>query len=46
MERVTGDYRGMLSTIINALALQHAPEDAGIQTRVQTAIEIPQVAEP
>ena len=45
MERVTGDYMGMLATIINALALQHALEDAGIQTRVQTAIEIPQVAE-
>ena len=45
MERVTGDYMGMLETIINALALQHALEDVGIQTRVQTAIEIPQVAE-
>ena len=46
MERVTGDYMGMLSTIINALALQHALENVGIQTRVQTALEIPQVAEP
>ena len=45
MERVTGDYMGMLSTIINALALQHALESVGINTRVQTAIEIPQVAE-
>ena len=36
---------GMLATIINALALQHALEGVGIQTRVQTAIEIPQVAE-
>jgi uridylate kinase len=45
MERVTGDYMGMLATIINALALQHALENVGIQTRVQTAIEIPQVAE-
>ena len=45
MERVTGDYMGMLATIINALALQHALEEVGIQTRVQTAIEIPQVAE-
>ena len=45
MERVTGDYMGMLATIINALALQHALEDVGIKTRVQTAIEIPQVAE-
>ncbi len=46
MERVTGDYMGMLSTIINALALQHALESVGINTRVQTAIEIPQMAEP
>jgi uridylate kinase len=46
MERVTGDYMGMLSTIINALALQHALENVGIQTRVQSAMEIPQVAEP
>ena len=45
MERVTGDYMGMLATIINALALQYALEDVGVQTRVQTAIEIPQVAE-
>ena len=44
MERVTGDYMGMLATIINALALQHALEDVGVQTRVQTAIEIRQVA--
>ena len=36
---------GMRATIINALALQHALEDVGVQTRVQTAIEIPQVAE-
>jgi len=46
MERVTGDYMGMLSTIINALALQHALESVDVNTRVQTAIEIPQVAEP
>ena len=46
MERVAGDYMGMLSTIINALALQHALESVGINTRVQTAIEIPQMAEP
>ena len=45
IDRATGDYMGMLATIINALALQHALEDVGIQTRVQTAIEIPQVAE-
>jgi len=46
MERVTADYMGMLATVINALALQHALEVAGIITRVQTAIEIHQVAEP
>ena len=46
MERVTADYMGMLATVINALALQHALEVAGITTRVQTAIEIHQVAEP
>jgi len=46
MERVTADYMGMLATVINALALQHALETAGISTRVQTAIEIHQVAEP
>lgn len=46
MERVTADYMGMLGTVINALALQHALEVEGITTRVQTAIEIHQVAEP
>jgi uridylate kinase len=46
MERVTADYMGMLATVINALALQHALEEAGISTRMQTAIEIQQVAEP
>lgn len=46
MERVTADYMGMLATVINALALQHALEVEGITTRVQTAIEIHQVAEP
>ena len=46
MERVTADYMGMLATVINALALQHALEAAGISTRMQTAIEIHQVAEP
>ena len=43
--RVTADYMGMLATIINALALQDALEDLGVQTRVQTAIEISEVAE-
>ncbi len=46
MERVTADYMGMLATVINALALQHALEARGISTRVQTAIEIHQLAEP
>jgi len=46
MERVTADYMGMLATVINALALQHALEAEGISTRVQTALEIHQVAEP
>ena len=46
MERVTADYKGMLATVINGLALQHALEVVGIETRVQTAIEINQVAEP
>lgn len=45
MERVTADYMGMLATVINSLALQHALESFGIATRVQTAIEIHQVAE-
>jgi len=46
MERVTADYMGMLATVINSLALQHALESQGIPTRVQTAIEIHQLAEP
>lgn len=46
MDRATADYMGMLATIMNALALQDALEDFGVQTRVQTAIEMPQVAEP
>lgn len=45
IERVTGDYMGMLGTVINALALQDALEKAGVTTRVQTAIEIREVAE-
>ncbi|MDD5657157.1 MAG: UMP kinase [Elusimicrobia bacterium] len=43
--RVTADYMGMLATVINALALQDALEDLGVQTRVQTAIEISKLAE-
>ena len=46
IERVTGDYMGMLATIINALALQDALEKAGVATRVQSAISMAQVAEP
>jgi uridylate kinase len=46
LDRVTADYMGMLATIINALALQDSLEDAGVQTRVQTAIEIPKLSEP
>jgi uridylate kinase len=46
LDRVTGDYMGMLATVINALALQDALEKRGCQTRVLTAIEMRQVAEP
>lgn len=45
MDRVQADYMGMLASVINALALQDALEKAGVPTRVQTAIEIKQVAE-
>jgi uridylate kinase len=46
IDRVTGDYMGMLGTVINALALQDALEKRGVVTRVQTAIDIREVAEP
>ena len=46
IDRVTGDYMGMLGTVINALALQDALERESVTTRVQTAIEIRDVAEP
>src|ERR671913_2616514 len=46
MDRSTGDYMGMLATVINALALQDALEHAGVPTRVLTAIEMRSVAEP
>jgi len=46
IERATGDYMGMLATIINAMALQDALEKAGVATRVQSAITMAQVAEP
>jgi uridylate kinase len=46
MDRVTGDHMGMLATVINALALQNALEKLGVFTRVQSAIEMQEVAEP
>src|ERR1041384_6086855 len=46
IERATGDYMGMLATVINALALQDALEKLGVPTRVQSAISMAQVAEP
>jgi len=46
IERATGDYMGMLATVINALALQDALEKQGVPTRVQSAIAMSQVAEP
>lgn len=46
MDRTTADYMGMLATVINGLALQDALESVGVMTRVQTAIEMKNVAEP
>lgn len=46
MDRVQGDYMGMLATVINSLALQSALEDEGVFTRLQTAIEMEVIAEP
>jgi uridylate kinase len=46
MDRATADYMGMLATVLNALALQDALEKAGVNTRVQSAITISEVAEP
>ena len=46
MDRSTADYMGMLATVINALALQDSLERDGVLTRIQTALEIKQVAEP
>ncbi len=46
MDRTTSDYMGMLGTVMNALALQDALENIGVITRVQSAIEMRQVAEP
>jgi uridylate kinase len=46
MDRTTADYMGMLATVINSLALQSTLEHAGVPTRVQTAIEMREIAEP
>jgi uridylate kinase len=46
MDRATGDYAGMLATVLNALALQDAFEDRGAYTRVLSALELKEVAEP
>jgi uridylate kinase len=46
IERTTADYMGMLASVLNALALQDALEKLGVQTRVQTAITMNEVAEP
>ena len=46
MDRASADYMGMLATVLNALALQDALEKLGVDTRVQTAIEMRQIAEP
>ncbi|MEY5043598.1 MAG: hypothetical protein RJA19_825 [Bacteroidota bacterium] len=46
MERTQGDYMGMLATVINAMALQSALEAQGLDTRLQSAIELRQIAEP
>jgi uridylate kinase len=46
MDRATGDYAGMLATVLNALALQDALEDRGAYTRILSALELKEVAEP
>ena len=46
LERATADYMGMLATVMNSLALQSALENIGIETRVQSAIDMRQIAEP
>ncbi|PKK39116.1 Uridine monophosphate kinase [Clostridiaceae bacterium JG1575] len=46
MDRTTADYMGMLATTINALALQNSLEDIGVETRVQSAIEMREICEP
>ncbi|MCK5824354.1 MAG: UMP kinase [Ichthyobacteriaceae bacterium] len=46
MDRVQGDYMGMLATVINGMALQSALENAGVETRLQSAVEMDKIAEP
>jgi uridylate kinase len=46
MDRVQGDYMGMLATVINSMALQSALEEIGVQTRLQSAIKMEQICEP
>jgi uridylate kinase len=46
MDRVHGDYMGMLATVINSMALQSALEKTGMETRLQSAIEMKQICEP
>jgi uridylate kinase len=46
MDRISADYMGMLATVINSLALQSALENIGVDTRVQSAIEMKEIAEP
>ena len=46
MDRATGDYMGMLATVMNAMALQDACRNSGVEARVQSALNIEQVAEP
>lgn len=46
MDRVTGDYMGMMATVINGLALQNTLENLGVETIVQTALKIEKIAEP
>lgn len=46
MDRTHGDYMGMLATMINSMALQSALESAGVQTRLQSAIEMKEISEP
>ncbi|EQE09480.1 amino acid kinase family protein, partial [Clostridioides difficile CD8] len=46
MDRTTADYIGMLATVMNAMALQDALENIDVATRVQTAIDMRQIAEP